>query len=64
MDWKCILALKPEKLTEQNKEELLNTIAWHDLDTETLDLQKSLVLLRISQQIMKYKSEQVIRIGK
>lgn len=64
MDWKCILALKPEKLTEQNKEELLNTIAWHDLDTETLDLQKSLVLLKISQQIMKYKSEQVIRIGK
>lgn len=61
MDWKHIFRLKPENLTEEDKNELLNTIAWHDLDMENLDMQKSLVLLKICQQIMRYKSEQVIQ---
>ncbi|KAI4458205.1 centrosomal protein [Holotrichia oblita] len=59
MDWKHIFRLEPENLTEEDKNELLNTIAWHDLDMENLDMQKSLVLLKICQQIMRYKSEQV-----
>ncbi|GJQ81526.1 hypothetical protein Trydic_g4888 [Trypoxylus dichotomus] len=59
MDWKYISKLEPEKLTDEHKDELLNTIGWHDLDTEDLDVEKCVSLLKISQQIMRYKSEQV-----
>lgn len=62
MDWKHISSLELEKLTDENKDELLNTIAWYDLDTEEIDMKRCTLLLKISQQIMKYKSEQVTQV--
>lgn len=59
MDWKYILSLSPDNLNENEKDQLYNTIAWYDYDNEKLDQKKYIALLKISQEIMKYKTEQV-----
>lgn len=59
MDWKYILSLTPEDLTEQNIEDLYSTLAWYDFENETFDSDKYIVILKLVQEIMKFKSEQV-----
>lgn len=59
MDWKYILGLSHDSLTEDEKDELYNSLAWYNYDTEKLDSKRYIALLKISQEIMKYKSEQV-----
>ncbi|XP_017769408.1 PREDICTED: LOW QUALITY PROTEIN: centrosomal protein of 290 kDa-like [Nicrophorus vespilloides] len=58
MDWKYLLSLNPEDIQDDAKDELLATIAWYDCD-DGLDRAKAVALLKISQEIMKFKAEQV-----
>ncbi|KAF5307268.1 hypothetical protein FQR65_LT06984 [Abscondita terminalis] len=59
MDWKYILSLSPDNLDENEKDNLYSTIVWFDSDSEKLDNKKYNALLKISQELMKHKSEQV-----
>lgn len=58
MDWEHILGLTPEDLVDDEKEELYNTVAWFE-SFEDVNLTKCKALLRVSQEILKYKGEQV-----
>lgn len=59
MDWKYILSLSPEDVSDQNIEEIYGTLAWHDFDDEVLAEETFVKVIKICQEIMKYKSEQV-----
>ncbi|KAJ8934432.1 hypothetical protein NQ318_017133 [Aromia moschata] len=49
MDWKYILALVPEDLREDEKDELFDAVAWFESDKEEIDLEKCRALFRVSQ---------------
>lgn len=59
MDWKYILSLTPEDLTEQSIEDLYSTLAWYDFEGEVFDSEKYVAVLKLSQEVMKFKAEQV-----
>lgn len=59
MDWKYILSLTPEDLTEQNIEDLYGTLAWYDFEREIFDSDKYVAVLKLSQEVMKFKAGQV-----
>ncbi|VEN56292.1 unnamed protein product [Callosobruchus maculatus] len=61
MDWKYILSLNLNDINEDTKDELFNTITWFEVEEESseLDLRKCKALLRVSQEVLKYKGEQV-----
>lgn len=59
MDWDYLLSVSIEDLTEEEKDELYNTITWFNTETEDINLEKSNTLLKISQEVLKYKGEQV-----
>lgn len=59
MDWKYILTLTPEDLTEQDVEDLYSTLAWYDFENEVLEDEKCMAVIKLSQEIMKFKAEQV-----
>lgn len=59
MDWKYILKLSAEDLTEEIMDELFSMLAWFDFDNEEVDAQKHVAVIKLCQEIMKYKSEQV-----
>lgn len=61
MNWKYILSLSPEDITEHNVEELYSSLAWFDCENEgeTLDVNKYVTVIKLSQEIMKFKAEQV-----
>ncbi|KAK5649525.1 hypothetical protein RI129_000554 [Pyrocoelia pectoralis] len=59
MDWKYILSISPENLDEDEKEHLYSKIAWFHCQSEKLDYNKYDALFKISQELMKFKSEQV-----
>lgn len=59
MDWKYILSLTPEVLTEQNIEDLYSTLAWYDFESEVFDSDKYVAVLKLFQEIMKFKAGQV-----
>lgn len=59
MDWKYILSLTPEALSEQNMEDLYGTLAWYDFESEVFDSDKYIAVLKLSQEIMKFKAGQV-----
>ncbi|KAK4881329.1 hypothetical protein RN001_004648 [Aquatica leii] len=59
MDWKYILSLSPDNLHDDEKDHLYSTIVWFDSDSEKLDDRKYNMLFKISQELMKHKSEQV-----
>lgn len=59
MDWNYLSSLTPKSLSSDVKDELLNTIAWYDSDVEDLDAKEAVLLLKLCQEILKYKSEQV-----
>ncbi|CAH0553139.1 unnamed protein product [Brassicogethes aeneus] len=59
MDWKYLLSLSPEDLNDDKKDELFNLVTWFDNDKEELNFKKCFSLFRISQELLKYKGEQV-----
>lgn len=59
MDWKYILSLTPQDLNEQIIDELYSNLAWYDFDREVFDSDKYIAVLKLSQEIMKFKAEQV-----
>ncbi|KAJ8968110.1 hypothetical protein NQ314_002465 [Rhamnusium bicolor] len=59
MDWKYILSLTPEDLNDEEKDELYTTVTWFDCDNEEINVEKCKALLKVSQEILKYKGEQV-----
>lgn len=61
MDWKYILSLKPEDLNEESMEDLYSTLAWYDFENEVFDSDKYITVLKLSQEVMKFKAEQVCK---
>lgn len=59
MDWKYILSLNFEDLTDEEKDELYTSVTWFELDVEDIDLKKCKTIFKVSQEILKYKGEQV-----
>lgn len=59
MDWKHILSANVEELSDDEKEEFYNKIAWFNSDTEQISSKKLWALFKVSQDILKYKGEQV-----
>ncbi|XP_039287581.1 centrosomal protein of 290 kDa [Nilaparvata lugens] len=57
-EWDKILSASPQDLSEQDKEEFFEKLAWTDVDIN-LSHDNVIQLLRISQEILKYKGEQV-----
>lgn len=61
MDWKYILSLNFDALTDEERDDLYTTITWYDfeeVDTD-IDLKRCKAIFKISQEILKYKGEQV-----
>jgi hypothetical protein len=59
MDWEYFFSITPEDLTEDEKDELYNIVTWFNCDSEELDLKKCLRVIKVSQEVLKYKGEQV-----
>lgn len=59
MDLKYILSLTPDDLSDDEKDELYTFITWFDCDTEEIDQAKFETIFKISQEVLKYKGEQV-----
>ncbi|KAG5876194.1 hypothetical protein JTB14_001937 [Gonioctena quinquepunctata] len=59
MDWRYILNLKAEDLKDEEKDELFTTITWFEFEKDKLESKKLAALLKVSQEILKYKGEQV-----
>lgn len=62
LDWNKILTISPDDLTEQDKEELYETISWYEIEPQKPKDHVN-ALFRIAQEILKYKGEQVIKNG-
>lgn len=54
-----ILHLSPENLDESQKDEVCNEIKWIDIDAEDINISRLKTLFKMSQEILKYKDEQV-----
>lgn len=59
MDWKYILSLNFDDLSDEEKDDLYTTITWYDLEEDHIDLKRCKAIFRASQEILKYKGEQV-----
>ncbi|XP_015840436.1 centrosomal protein of 290 kDa isoform X2 [Tribolium castaneum] len=59
MDWEYLFSRSPEDFTEEEKDDLYNTVTWYNCDGENLDLKKCIRLIKVSQEVLKYKGEQV-----
>lgn len=58
IDWKRIMAITPETFGEDDKEELLESVAWYT-PTSEVGRKQLTALLKVIQEVLKYKSEQV-----
>jgi len=58
IDWKQIMAIKYENFGEDEKEELLEAVAWYSPDSESTKDQLA-ALIKVLQEILKYKADQV-----
>ncbi|CAH1173755.1 unnamed protein product [Phaedon cochleariae] len=59
MDWKYISALNTDNLNDTEKDELYNTVTWYDYESEEIKKENLRALLKVCQEILKYKGEQV-----
>lgn len=59
MDWKYILSLNFDNLSDEEKDDLYTSITWYDFEDEGIDLKRCKRIFRVSQEILKYKGEQV-----
>lgn len=60
MDWKYLNSVTIDELKDTERDELFNTITWYNCETDTdLTLEKCVTVVKLSQDILKYKGEQV-----
>lgn len=59
MDIQNILSLSPEKIDNDLKDDLYNYIAFIDIDELGLDRNRTKILMKITQEVLKFKGEQV-----
>lgn len=59
MDWEYIMQLSPENLTEKTMDELFSFLAWCDIENEDMNESKHVAVIKLCQEIMKYKAQQV-----
>ncbi|KAJ3666880.1 hypothetical protein Zmor_002307 [Zophobas morio] len=59
MDWNYLFSLTPEDLSEEEKDGLYNTVTWFNCDGEDLSVKKCVTVIKITQEVLKYKGEQV-----
>lgn len=59
MDWKRISETDEENLSDQEKDTLYTIIAWFDVNQIKLDKHQLTHLFKVTQEIVKYKGEQV-----
>lgn len=61
MDWKRLNSVIPEELNDSEKDELFNSITWYNYEADTnLTIEKCTTLIKLSQELLKYKGEQVV----
>lgn len=58
MDWKHVLSMAPEDLTELDVEDLYSTLAFYDFESEIFNSDKYIAILKLSQEVMKFKAGQ------
>jgi hypothetical protein len=58
LDWKRLLSLSPEDLSEEEKDDLYGSLIWYNPEPN-IDTNHLKVLFRITQDVLKYKGEQV-----
>lgn len=59
MDIQNVLSLSPEKIDNDLKDDLYNYISFLEIDSLSLDRSKLRMLIKITQEVLKYKGEQV-----
>lgn len=59
MDWRYIISLNFDDLTDEEKDDLYTTVTWYDWEEGDVDLKRCKAIFRASQEILKYKGEQV-----
>lgn len=60
LDWKRLLSLSPEDLTDEEKDDLYGSLIWYNPEPN-IDADHLKVLFHVTQDILKYKGEQVCR---
>lgn len=58
-DWREILSVSQKDLLQADKDNLCERLSWMDVDDVELNFSDLKTLFRLSQDILKYKSEQV-----
>jgi hypothetical protein len=58
LDWKRLLSLSPEDLSEEEKDDLYGSLIWYNPEPN-IDTDHLKVLFRFTQDVLKYKGEQV-----
>lgn len=58
MDWREIIGLKPDKITDENRESIFNTLIGFD-DFDRADNKSFKKLFRLSHKILQWKGEEV-----
>ncbi|PSN58155.1 hypothetical protein C0J52_01000 [Blattella germanica] len=58
LDWKRLLSLSPEDLSEEEKDDLYASLIWYTPEGN-IDAERLKVLFRVTQDVLKYKGEQV-----
>lgn len=61
-DWREILNFSQRELLLADKEKLCDNLSWMDVDDVELNFSDLKTLFKLSQDILKYKNEQVIYI--
>lgn len=59
-DWREILSFSQRELVPTDKEKLCESLSWMEADDIELNFTDLKTLFRLAQDILKYKSEQVI----
>lgn len=59
LDWNKILTVSVDDLTEQDKDDLYDNVLWYEIEPER-SKEHINALFRITQEILKYKGEQVM----
>ncbi|XP_066992287.2 centrosomal protein of 290 kDa isoform X2 [Anabrus simplex] len=58
VDWRRLLSISPEELTEEDKDDLFDSVASFTPGPD-VGIERIVLLLRVTQEILKYKGEQV-----
>jgi hypothetical protein len=58
LDWKKLLSVSPEDLTDEEKDDFYGSLIWYNPEP-SIDADHLKVLFHFTQDILKYKGEQV-----